>query len=305
MLRVARIHSQSEEDMQFGGGMVGSADQSNELVARGDRSYVALHNMLLILDDKDPTLRLKCRSWLQESRSTFQRILDPLLREFFQNNSMVKDENGRLFYHKIYESDIVIENFTKLRNIILTTQDQFSNYVATNRVSDYIRAAFEQRQELFKDANILPYLSSGRYIQAIVFMTLSYIMGQSTGNGQENQYLETQVVKASASEFMELVLNSIKELKDLSREVKHLISLPLIRTLRQAIDTQNDAEQVHLLNLLRTVLFQGEFWEQKLLSRKDEQTRALVSNAKSLFEEPQFLQCLVDGMKNQDAFVRL
>ena len=54
---------------------------------------------------------------------------------------------------------------------------------------------------------------------------------------------------------MEMVLNSIKELKDLSREVKHLISLPLIRTLRQAIDTKNDAEQVHLLNLLRTVLF--------------------------------------------------
>ena len=112
------------------------------MVGRGERSYVALHNMLLILDDKDPTLRLKCRSWLQESRSTFQRILDPLLREFFQNNSMVKDENGRLFYHKLYESDIVIENFTKLRNIILTTQDQFSNYVATNKVSDYIRAPF-------------------------------------------------------------------------------------------------------------------------------------------------------------------
>ena len=29
-----------------------------------ERSYVALHQMLMILDDRDPTLRLKCRSWL-------------------------------------------------------------------------------------------------------------------------------------------------------------------------------------------------------------------------------------------------
>lgn len=32
------------------------------------RRYVALHNMLHILEDNDPTLRLSCKSWLSESK---------------------------------------------------------------------------------------------------------------------------------------------------------------------------------------------------------------------------------------------
>ena len=88
-----------------------------------ERSYVALHQMLMILEDRDPTLRLKCRSWLQESKTHFLRILDPLLREFMDNNGMYRSGSGQLFYMKNYETDIIIENFSKMRNIILTTAD--------------------------------------------------------------------------------------------------------------------------------------------------------------------------------------
>ena len=103
-----------------------------------ERSYVALHQMLMILEDRDPTLRLKCRSWLQESKTHFLRILDPLLREFMDNNGMYRSGSGQLFYMQNYETDIIIENFSKMRNIILTTADQFSNYVVTTTCSDYI-----------------------------------------------------------------------------------------------------------------------------------------------------------------------
>ena len=103
-----------------------------------ERSYVALHQMLMILEDRDPTLRLKCRSWLQESKTHFLRILDPLLREFMDNNGMYRSGSGQLFYMQNYETDIIIENFSKMRNIILTTADQFSNYVVTTACSDYI-----------------------------------------------------------------------------------------------------------------------------------------------------------------------
>ena len=41
---------------------------------------------------------------------------------------------------------------------------------------------------------------------------------------------------------MELILNSIKDFADLEREVKHLIVGPIIKTLRTALDNQNDAE---------------------------------------------------------------
>lgn len=47
-----------------------------------ERAYNALHKMLEILEDKDPTMRLSCRSWLSESKRDYHRILDPLLSEF-------------------------------------------------------------------------------------------------------------------------------------------------------------------------------------------------------------------------------
>jgi hypothetical protein len=46
------------------------------------RRQVALHNMLHILEDNDPTLRLSCKRWLSESRQYYRRILDPLIEEF-------------------------------------------------------------------------------------------------------------------------------------------------------------------------------------------------------------------------------
>ena len=59
-----------------------------------DRRCVALQNMLQILDDDDPTLRLSCRSWLTESQSSFHRILDPILNEFLGTDGVFKSFTG-------------------------------------------------------------------------------------------------------------------------------------------------------------------------------------------------------------------
>jgi len=83
--------------------------------------YTALHNMLYILDDDDPTLRLACRSWLTESKSSFLRILDPILNEFLDNNRVYRSFSGQIFFLESYEPKVGIENFKKLRNIILNT----------------------------------------------------------------------------------------------------------------------------------------------------------------------------------------
>ena len=134
--------------------------------------------------------------------------------------------------------------------------------------------------------------------------TLSYIMGQAVESLNEDLYFSTQVVKASACEFMELILNSIKDFADLEREIKHLIVGPIIKTLRTALDNKNDAEQVNLLNLLRVVLFEGEFCSQKLASKKEDHFKQIVRNARALFEEEKFMSLIIDGMKNEVAFVR-
>ena len=75
----------------------------------------------MILEDKDPSLRLATRSWLQESSSDFSRILDPILKELMCNNKMFRSFTGQLFYEQEYNANYVKDNFTKLRNIILMT----------------------------------------------------------------------------------------------------------------------------------------------------------------------------------------
>ena len=58
------------------------------------------------------------------------------------NNRMYKSGSGQLFYMEAYDTDIIIENFSKMRNIILTTADAFSSYVITQQCSDYISDDF-------------------------------------------------------------------------------------------------------------------------------------------------------------------
>lgn len=62
-------------------------------------------------------------------------------------------------------------------------------------------------------------------------------MGQYVESLNADLYQETAIVRASASEFMELVIRSISQYADLCTEILHLIIRPLVSTLRTAIDT--------------------------------------------------------------------
>lgn len=94
--------------------------------------------MLNILEDNDPTLRLSCKSWLSESSKSFRCILDPLIEEFLANSKVFVTLTGQIFFIENYETKIVIHNFGKLRNIILNTQEEMTQYMITNVATDYI-----------------------------------------------------------------------------------------------------------------------------------------------------------------------
>jgi hypothetical protein len=142
-----------------------------------ERAYNALHKMLEILEDKDPTMRLSCRSWLSESKRDYHRILDPLLSEFMENKKLMVSFTGQCFFMENYNATVVIENFGKLRNIILNTQDELIKYVVTQDTSSYIKD--KGRLPLDFKTNLPEHLrkmelklSNGKYIQAIVYITL-------------------------------------------------------------------------------------------------------------------------------------
>jgi len=83
-------------------------------------------------------MRLSCRSWLCDSNKAYQRILDPLLSEFINNNKVFVSFTGQLFFMEGYDTQIIIENFGKMRNVILNTQDELIKYIITTRRSNYL-----------------------------------------------------------------------------------------------------------------------------------------------------------------------
>jgi hypothetical protein len=86
-----------------------------------ERRYGALHNVLHFLEQNDPTLRLSCKSWLSDSKYYYNRILNPLVEEFLLNSKVFVTFTKQIFFYDMYDTKIVIENFGKLRNIILNT----------------------------------------------------------------------------------------------------------------------------------------------------------------------------------------
>lgn len=49
----------------------------------------------------------------------------------------------------------------------------------------------------------------------------------------------------------------------------HIIIMPVVKTLRQSIDSDNVAQQVHLLNLLKVILFECNFYSTTAAKRGD------------------------------------
>ena len=122
----------------------------------------------------------------------------------------------------------------------------------------------------------------------------------------EELYEATQIVNASATEFMELVIRSISQYSGLCSEIMHMIIQPLVATLRTSIDNENAAQQVILLNLLKVILFENErlFFSPRFLQSEKEATREHAESARRLFEDPDFFKIFTDGLMNKQAFVR-
>lgn len=96
--------------------------------------------MINFLEDPDPTLRLSCKSWLSQGSKQYNRIIDPLIEEFIQNSNFKfgGDEQSNVYIDGFFEVDYVIQNFGKLRNIILNTQDEIIEYMIPRNCQKHI-----------------------------------------------------------------------------------------------------------------------------------------------------------------------
>jgi hypothetical protein len=138
------------------------------------------------LEQNDPTLRLSCKSWLSDSKNHYNRILDPLLEEFIDNSKVFISFTKQIFFYESYDTKIVSENFGKLRNIILNTQEDMIIYMIKTIGTDYIRNSFYEKLSWMLPKTFNKH--DHNYLYLIVNITLQFIMGQAVESINNDLY---------------------------------------------------------------------------------------------------------------------
>jgi hypothetical protein len=72
----------------------------------------------------------------------------------------------------------VIENFGKLRNIILNTQEEMIFYMMGRNATDYIANSFSEMFNWMRPRKA-QLRCQNKYLQIIVYITLQFIMAQA------------------------------------------------------------------------------------------------------------------------------
>ena len=71
---------------------------------------------------------------------------------------------------------------------------------------------------------------------------------------------------------MEQVLKALKDNKDLSQEITHLVLKTIVKCLQLAIENDNTSQQLELIQLIQHMIVKSNFWSPKLKSKEDEQS---------------------------------
>ena len=244
----------------------------------------SLFRMLEFLEDEIPSIRLASKSWLSISTTNFRRILDPLLSILCNpQTGVVMTMQEEMFFTDVYDSRQIVNAFSKFRSIVLNSQYELIHYSLANVVTQNIMVKF---REVFKYVE----LTDETYYQVFIQICVKFIVGQLQNEQLSKNSSDTHSVNATACEFLELILKSSKETGVVSM-VAHGIIQRILQALSTAIEKQDNAMQVQLLNLIKVILFECNFREE------NEKCCEILSS--ELFSD-----ILVNGMNNQVSYVR-
>ena len=243
-----------------------------------------IFKMIDYLEDKNPLLRHLSKSWLNQSNKHFDKIVDPLLSVLLNDYSSFKKIENKIYFDKEYESARIIDAFSKLKNIILNSS--LMNYFKTNVVGANL---------LIKDKIKNIKTKSSTYLSLLISITLSFIRCKSSKSSKTlNKKFENEnySVNAASCEFLEFLLSHINN-NELLINYASEINLPILLTLDEAIENNDEVMQVQLLSLLKVLYFNSSSAH---LSYKN-----IVL---TLFQNETLIKVLIKGMTRDYFFVR-
>ena len=202
-----------------------------------------IFKMIDFLEDKNPLLRHLAKSWLNQNNKHFDKIIDPLLSVLLQDYSNFVKIDNKIIFEKEYESGRIIDAFSKLKNIILNSG-----------LMDYIKTNIVGANLLIKDRIKNIKTKNSTYLSLLISITLSYIRCKSSKKINPKFEIENYSVNAASCEFFEFLLSRVNN-NDLLISYLKEINLPILFTLDEAIEHNDEVMQVQLLSVLKVLYF--------------------------------------------------
>lgn len=248
----------------------------------GERFSAAnLFAMLDSLNDEQPSVRLTGQSWLADSISRAERVLDPLIVV------LLAPETARHAhtYRQEFDTARVLDVFRKLTLIVECDFQLFMRQVLSKAVNaDLVRrfGALEHANQqplanasddnavdgdgggggvevdaaaaAGSEADLLGVRGACRsYLDLLCAGAMLYVQGQTDARHSPQFRDRNSIVQTAAAEFLQYLLTKITS-PERARVVAHNVRIGVLRTLSQAVVAQSLVLQVYLLGVLRAVV---------------------------------------------------
>ena len=242
-----------------------------------------IFKMIDCLDDDNPLLRHLSKSWLNQAYQQFHKILDPIYN-ILLNNTISIINKDQISIDKEYNTLEIRKSFRRLKNIILNTP--VMDFLTKTKIGKGI-ISLNNLNELC--------LTDNTYLGLLVGLTLRFTQGKCVDSLSREFKGENYSVNASSCEFLEFILNKIKD-KNLLMKFAILINEPIVTLLDKAIEDNDEVMQVQLLSVLRVIYFNS--------SNVHLKSQANKTNVLSLFQNENLHKCLIKGMTSDYFYVR-
>jgi len=227
------------------------------------------HGMMLMLDaleDNRPPILLIARTWLQDSMSHFERVLDPLC-EILLDVSTSRNLPGYTYNH-VYDTRLVLYALQKLNSIILSDRVSVVENLSKT-VSSLTKTRFEQQERISMKPGEIAMVDydfeSGKsdmssmlptphdYLDLLVFIALRFTQGVAKSDSDVSFAEQVSHVRCAGVEFIRILISNINQTPKVI-SITSFLAEPILTALNTSVLLNDSMMQVQFLGLLKVIM---------------------------------------------------
>ena len=233
-------------------------------------------SLLDFLDSDDPKLRLTSKSWLVDSSTYFEDILDLFLSRLLASSNLLRTESNDYFYTKPYNFSSIFHLFKILKSTLYTIPEIFARYVYTHNISHLIQRELSKkllhaqsslnfgavhflgRNRPFNHYNTFTHNELKheiKYLDCILYTLARYIAGDAIAALDPDFVEPNHVVSNLACELLEELIKILENMG--YRVVNRTLLVLVLFEYRKVTILQNTGREMELLSLLKAILFKS------------------------------------------------